>query len=91
MLTERRTHRLCLNAEADGPAKCPAVAVQASDVAWECIPLLPPAGFTRENADAIVAKLDAMARPTMIQYATSAFAKKATGTGTTGKLPVNYL
>ena len=69
MLTERRTHRLCLNAEADGPAKCPAVAVQASDVAWECIPLLPPAGFTRENADAIVAKLDAMARPTMIQYA----------------------
>jgi hypothetical protein len=55
-------HRLCLNAEADGPAKCPADAVKASDVAWECIPVMPPAGFTRENADVIVA--------TMIQCAT---------------------
>ena len=59
-----------MNAEADGPAKCPADAVKASDVAWECVPVMPPAGFTRENADAIVAKLDTMARPTMIQYVT---------------------
>jgi len=68
---------LCLNAEADGPAKCPADAVKASDVAWECVPVMPPAGFTRENADAIVAKLDTMARPTMIQCNTATRASAA--------------